>query len=353
MISMATLALGLGIVASATHADEPTSSAKGGKLESHDPVDAPVRDAEPRVSDQLPEIDDVGGDAYPPPKSASVDAALASQFSPRLRLDDGSAVELGQLGASVAGNVRRRRFSTNVRASYESRKYTRLENGLRLFSAGFGLAFSYQGSAFGFFAGPLLAISAESSADLSRSLTGGGIVGVTWLINPRLLVGVGLYASSQLTGNPLILPVPVFDWRPVDGLRITSFGRYGPGGSVEAIGSPNRFVEISLGVTYRNQQFRLDPDGLAENGTFSTTNVPVWLGVGVIPLSWLRIDGYIGTTFAGSIRFRDARNANVFRSDYEPNFTIGLTLSFELDVTRKPDSQSAEPVEGARRESSE
>ena len=286
---------------------------------------------EPPLSDEAPAIDERQRDKS---ASASVEASVDTEFTPAIKLEDGNQAEVGTVGIRIDGNVRRNRFSANIGAGYETRNYSAADDSLRLSATQFTVTMGYQGDAVGVFVGPILSIAGEPGADVGESITGGGVAGVTWLVNDKLLVGAGVFMSSQLEGVPQILPMPIFDWRPIDQLRVTSFGRYGPGGSIEVVGTPHRVLELSAGFTYRNQQFRLDSEGVAADGVFQTTGVPVWFGVGVLPTDWMRIDTYVGTTFAGSIDFFEADGTTAYSADYDPNVTLGLSISVELDAAR-------------------
>lgn len=291
----------------------------------------PVAQAnEPPMTDEAPPMQEQWGRGT----SASVDTRVDTEFAPSLSFDDGNEAELGRFGVRIDGNVRRNRFSANVGASVESRNYTSADTNLRMLGTQFSVTMGYQGDSVGFFIGPLLGISAESEANLSRALTAGGVAGITWMVHETLLLGGGVYVSSQLEGGPLVLPIPMFDWRPIEQFRVTSFGRYGPGGSIEVVGTPHRVIELSAGFTYRNQQFRLDSEGVAQGGVFSSTGIPVWFGVGLFPTDWMRIDTYVGSTFAGNIKLREADGSEAYASNYDPNVTVGLSLSFEFDATR-------------------
>ncbi|MEM7135264.1 MAG: hypothetical protein AAF500_01725 [Myxococcota bacterium] len=300
---------------------------------------APVARAnEPPLTDEAPPTPEHWGRST----SASVDTRVDTEFAPSFRFEDGSEAELGRLGTRIDGTVRRSRFSASIGASVESQNYTSTDNDLRLLGTQFSLTMGYQSDSVGFFVGPLLGISAESDSDLGQAVTAGGAAGVTWLVHETLLVGAGVYASSQLEGRPLVLPIPIFNWRPIEQFRVTSFGRYGPGGSIEVIGVPHRVVELSAGFTYRNQQFRLDSEGTAQGGVFESTGVPVWFGVALFPTEWMRIDTYVGTTFAGNIKLRELDGSDAYAADYNPNVTVGLSLSLEFDAARSAGQQFAQ-----------
>lgn len=59
--------------------------------------------------------------------------------------------------------------------------------------------------------GGFISAAWEDGADLNDALTGGGLGGFQYRINPNLSLGLGLVVANQLEGSMRVLPVPLID----------------------------------------------------------------------------------------------------------------------------------------------
>lgn len=182
---------------------------------------------------------------------------------------------------------------------------------------------------FGVFVGPSFELATELGANLEDAWMFGGFAGVTYVVDETLVVGVGVAASSQLEDGVQLLPIVLLDWRITDAFRLTTDGRYGPGGSLELIYDFGP-IEAAIATSYLAEQYRLENEGDVPEGVVKETRVPVWIRVSTQATDRLRLDAYVETAFFGSFELSNREGVETSTNDFDPYVALGLNASFAL-----------------------
>lgn len=175
------------------------------------------------------------------------------------------------------------------------------------------------------FVGGAVESAAESGADFSESIYGGGYGGLTYAASKDLVIGGGVRVSTQLDDDVLVLPVLVLNWRFAPKWVLSSrnmLDAFGAGLTYEATDS----IDLTLDAGYGSLQYRLDDEGFAPEGVFRDTFVPVALGVRWKMTEQVALHLRGGATFFRNIEIDDADENEVFDEDADASFFGGLTL---------------------------
>jgi hypothetical protein len=166
-----------------------------------------------------------------------------------------------------------------------------------------------QNEEWAWFVGGRVTSGAEDGADFGDSITGGGVVGARWQMDPRFALNFGLAATTRLEEDPLVLPLIGFDWTINDKVRVSSTG---PGvfDATDSLGARvfarvSDEVEVMLGGRWKLREYRLDEsqtvasEGVLRDARFAldvgllwkpADNISLGLIGGVIPWQEYGID---------------------------------------------------------------
>lgn len=168
--------------------------------------------------------------------------------------------------------------------------------------------------------------SAEWGADFGDSLTYGGMIGATYLVNESFSIGAALSVRSRLEEDVRVIPVPVFDWKIDQQWRLgTSAGR-----SLRLSYAPSSTWMVFADLGYESSEYRLDEDGASPEGVFRDTRVPVSSGVAYLPTERVTIS-LIGGVNVYREFILDDRNGNRVRKDKSkpsPVLAVLVRVSF-------------------------
>jgi len=166
-------------------------------------------------------------------------------------------------------------------------------------------------------------IAGESSADVNDAGTFGGVVGAIYGKDDDHKAGVGIYATSQIEDDVLIVPVFQIDWRLDETTRLVGQGTRG-----EIIWELGESTEVAAGAAWENRRFRLDDDAIHLASVVEDTSVPIFFRLTHRPADNLQI-----ALTGGVIAFQDFeitdRNGNMGRTiDASPTGFVGVDVRF-------------------------
>lgn len=183
------------------------------------------------------------------------------------------------------------------------------------------------------FGGPTVGVLGESGADLSDSITYGGMLGVRKRVSPNFSIGLGVIAVTGIEEGVSALPLVFVDWkiservhirngRPQPGLRGTA------GAEIDWEFAP-RWV-LAGGFAFDRRRFRLDDEGIAPDGVAENSAFPVYArGSYQFNDQW-SFGAMAGVLLGGQLTIEDEDGHKIGETDYDtaPFFGINLAARF-------------------------
>ncbi len=182
-------------------------------------------------------------------------------------------------------------------------------------------------------AGPFIRFSGESGADFGDSVTYGGTLGFFYTPNRDILIGTGLFLSSRIEDDVLVVPGVLFNWQVNDKFRISSLitgVRTELGPSVQLSYDIGNGFSTGLSVGYEFQRFRLDDKGVAPNGVGDVKVLPVWGTIYYDINRMLSVAVYGGAGFFGNMELEDSNGDRILKEDFDTLFFLGAGLKINL-----------------------
>jgi hypothetical protein len=176
------------------------------------------------------------------------------------------------------------------------------------------------------FGAPLLQFNAESGANLSKGLMGGGIFGASYTVNETLTLGAGMGGISQIEDNALVFPVVFFHWRIHDRWQLGMRGNTARGG-VEISYRIRDNLETAIGASYAFHRFRLDDEGVAPNGVGETSSLPLTARASYQFHPNISLEVYGGVAVAGNLRLEDQDGHRILKTDVDPAPLAGIVVT--------------------------
>lgn len=177
-------------------------------------------------------------------------------------------------------------------------------------------------------AAPVVQWMGESGADVSKSFTGGGLVGFTYAASPTLSVGLLIGALSQIEDKAVVAPIPLINWKFAESWTLrTGIIRLGPtpGLGGEVGWNVTKTMELAGGLQFQRRRYRLDTnDAVGEE-----TLVPVYGKVTwwMIPqAAAVELFGSVATN--GNIRLENNNGNKITDKDYDNTAFLGGKLHF-------------------------
>ena len=166
---------------------------------------------------------------------------------------------------------------------------------------------------------PSLQFSREGDAIWGDSLGYGGIASISYDFSPKLTLGAGVGAFSNIR-DVNVFPVLMVKWQITDRLQLSNPLRPGPTGpaGLELSYSPADTWSVATGSAYRSSRFRLGNAGTVKEGIGESNSLPVFGRLTWKPAKAFNMDLYGGAMFGGALYVND-RNGNQLSSDhYDP-----------------------------------
>lgn len=200
--------------------------------------------------------------------------------------------------------------------------------------ASVGFRLNYQLSRkWGLSAGPFARFAGESGADFGDSMTYGGTIGFLYAPNRNFFVGAGVFISSRIEDDVLVVPGLLFNWQINEKLRLSSLltgVRTELGPRVQLNYDVGQGFSTGLSVGYEFQRFRLDDEGIAVNGVGDMKVLPVWGSVYYNINSAVRLALYGGAGFLGELELEDSNGDRIQKEDFDTLFFMGMGLRINL-----------------------
>jgi len=179
---------------------------------------------------------------------------------------------------------------------------------------------------------PTLRSTAESGADFSDGITGGGFAGFIYRVGNRLSIGPGFGILTQIEDDPSFFPVLLINWKITDRLRLET------GRGLGATQGPGLVLgwqvtdkwNLSIGGRYERLRFRLDDTGVAPKGVGEDRSFPVFGGATYTFNRKFRGSLLIGVELAGELRLENERGDRITDSSYDPAPFGGLSFSYNF-----------------------
>lgn len=179
-----------------------------------------------------------------------------------------------------------------------------------------------------FFIGGGIGVAAEGGA--SDALVWNAIGGMSFKVNDRLRLGMGIGVFSQIEDDVRIVPLPQISYT-ID--EYWSIGTTGPGARLNYAWNP----ELSMGIEARfdGSSFRIDGDNtLVPDGAVTMTGFPVSYYLdysgGEFGGSRVSIFGQVGVVLAGSMEILNSSGVTVVDEDIDPGVfaSVGVRIEF-------------------------
>lgn len=194
------------------------------------------------------------------------------------------------------------------------------ERGLRLVFS------TQQTERLAWFIGGDINAASEYGADLSDSLTYGGLGGVRYKFADSFVAGLGIYARTRLESDAIFLPYIAFLWNIAPQWSLSSQN----GRSVRFAYHASEALAIFLEGGYESREYRLDDEGPAPDGIGKDRKVPVALGAQWHITPKLTFTGKAGAYAWQRYRLDDKDGSKIseFEADAAPFFALELRLVF-------------------------
>lgn len=182
-------------------------------------------------------------------------------------------------------------------------------------------------------AGPFVRFAGESGAEFGDSVTYGGTLGFFYAPNRDILIGTGLFVSSRIEDDVLVVPGVLFNWQVNEKFRISSLitgARTELGPSVQFSYDIGNGFSTGLSVGYEFQRFRLDDKGVAVNGVGDISVLPVWGTIYYDLNRMLSLAFYGGVGFFGNLELEDSNGDRILKEDFDPLLFLGAGLKVNL-----------------------
>jgi len=175
---------------------------------------------------------------------------------------------------------------------------------------------------------PTIRTMVEDTEDFDQDMTGGGIVGLSYQINPKLKLGPGFGILSQLEDNTSVFPVVVIDWDISEKWNLQTgrgFGAsQGPGLTLSY--ALNESWSLAMSGRFERFRFRMDQQGPQPGGIGEDRNASVYLAAMYRVNPQILFNVFTGLTFAGELSVDDASGNEIAERDYEATPVIGVNM---------------------------
>lgn len=179
---------------------------------------------------------------------------------------------------------------------------------------------------------PSLRSTGESGAEFNETITGGGFTGVSYRFGDRLTIGPGIGVFTQLEESASIFPVLIVNWKITDTL-ILETGRgvaatLGPGLTLNYKATPK--LRLGVGGRYEKLRFRLDKDGVIENGIGEDSSFPLFV-TGTYSVNRKSSFSFVaGIETGGELKIENSKGSIVIEEDSNSGVFTGLTFNMRF-----------------------
>lgn len=177
---------------------------------------------------------------------------------------------------------------------------------------------------------PTLRTTAESGADFSDAITGGGLAGFSYRFGDQLTLGPGIGVITQLEDDPSVFPVLFVNWRITERLNLETGGGLGAtrGPGLVLNWDPTGEWRVFVGGRYEKSDFRLRGDGVEPAGVGSNREVPLYGGVIWRVRPGLQVNLIGGVELGGQLSLADSDGSTREEGNYQTAGFFGIGFRF-------------------------
>lgn len=182
------------------------------------------------------------------------------------------------------------------------------------------------------FAGPVLQFSFEGGAQGGEAVTFGGIFGVAYRASSTLTIGAGFGVTSQIEEVARFFPVFILNWQITDRLAMRNSPLVGAGvrDGLELVYEFDDRWEAAIGGGYYFSRFRIEGEGIFEDGVGEDTAIPLWLRISHDCTENFKVNIYGGVLAGGELRLEDEDGDGISSSDYDPAPFVGISGTYRF-----------------------
>lgn len=182
------------------------------------------------------------------------------------------------------------------------------------------------------FAGPSVRSYGEAGTDLDDALVGNFFGGVSYKFGDHLTLGPGFMAAGQIEENTRYFPVLLVNWNMTEKLSLETGGGFaataGPGLSL--VYDHSKKWKFAVTARYEKKRFRLNGDGIAENGVGEDRNVPIVGNIGYFFYPGGSVSAIFGYNFSGKLNADDENGVNLYEREYDSMPVAGIVAAFRF-----------------------
>lgn len=174
---------------------------------------------------------------------------------------------------------------------------------------------------------PLVQFAAESGAAWSDAVQWGGIGSFRYVVSEDLALGAGILGTTQLEGDPLIIPIPLIDWKIDRNWRVSNLRvpEANPFAALEVIYDTHDTLEFAAGGGWENRRFRLDEGGVGQDrGAAFYARATARIG------EQFRIDALVGFSAFNQLKTIDPSGTTTASQSGDPGLILGIFGSFRF-----------------------
>ncbi|MFO0782871.1 MAG: hypothetical protein U0636_04225 [Phycisphaerales bacterium] len=183
--------------------------------------------------------------------------------------------------------------------------------------------------------GGIFGIAGETNADVGDSIYGGGIATFAWTPSEKLTLGIGLLGVTQIEDDPLIIPVPVIDWKFDKEWSISTMRRppASPFVGLDLCFDPEGSnLDFRVGVAWQQRRFRLGNSNVASinNGVGEDQSWAMLFAFGYKFSSSFRVDVVTGFNFYEKLQLENSQGGQPRDVTVDPSGLLGVFATFKF-----------------------
>ncbi len=174
--------------------------------------------------------------------------------------------------------------------------------------------------------GGTVGVSGERGADVSDSFIWSVFGGVRQNFSENFNASLGLFVSSRIEDNPLVLPGILFEWKIDE--RWSLYNDRGAGGTLEY--AYDDTLSFTFDGGWESRDYRLDDDSPLPSGVFRDSRVPLALGTLWKPDQQLEIRARAGAHFFQEFETLNSSGKKVADIESDPSLFITLSVEYRF-----------------------
>lgn len=175
---------------------------------------------------------------------------------------------------------------------------------------------------------PMVGFAGESDASLSDSVEYGATLALVRRVSPDLTLGLGIGVFEHIE-DTFVFPVVLIDWQINPQWRLSNPSQSGPAGpaGLELSYALGGGWDAGIGGTYRDERFRLDPDGPFPDGVGEHKYTVVFARITGTIADAARLGLYVGAELSPELRVDDPNGTGLYNEGGDAALLVGLSLT--------------------------